>query len=1086
MNEEHTTGRTYWQSLNELANTPAVRAAIKNEFPTYDPGTMVTTSRRRFLQLAGASMALAGVTLTGCRRWPKETVVPQTSTSEGRIPGVPEQYASAFEIGGYAQPLLVSTIDGRPIKIEGNPVHPMTQTFSKAKRQLGSSSVFAQASLLEMYDPERSRAIIQRVAEGKGVAHAPEGLLAAIRSKLTGKIAILSEATSSPTTRAQVKAFVAKFPGTKVYEYEPVSRDNQYVADKQSFGSPVRQVFDLAKADIVVSFDADLLGLHPYSLRHANDWAKRRKQVDADRTMNRMYVVESGFSTTGTVADERLPSQARKIEQLVLQLAHKAGLESAQGDLSEREIAFIDQMWADLSKHQGKVVVAGGPNLRPDVLGVINAINGKLGAYGSTISLRPEVDRGSHIEQIRALVDSINAGHVDTLIVLGGNPAYDAPTDLKFADALGAVVKKGGTTLHLSLYDNETSHACQWHVNRAHYLESWGDSEAWDGSICIQQPMIRPLFNGFTPASLLAALMGETVESIMGVSADAAKEITLDQAVLYRTWSGMMNEKFIATAPAFRKALHDGFVAAPASKLEAKPTKPNVSFPAKPSEPFEVRFAADYTMYDGRYANNGWLQELPDPVTKITWDNAALISAKDAHDLGIHQDDYSTDMVKLKLGDREIEIAAYIMPGHPRGVITLPLGYGRTRAGAILLTENPGSIGYKVGFDTYDVRTTTHFWSANVPTPEKTGNRYSIATVQTHHIIEPMGYEIREKRIGQKNEGGKIVHESTLAAYLKDQSAPHKKAHNLIPLQLFPEPYVTPPAHDKAPTAFNEPHAWGMSMDMTSCIGCMACVVACQAENNIPVVGKDSVMMNREMHWLRIDRYFKSGSDSYENKIVDDNPTVTYQPMTCVHCESAPCEQVCPVAATVHDSEGLNTMVYNRCIGTRYCANNCPYKIRKFNYLDYQSKHPREHWMPWLDVPDNQQQKSVDKIKALMFNPEVTVRMRGVMEKCTYCVQRIKHATIDRRNEWVNGHRDEPTVDDFDVVTACQQACPTEAIIFGNLNDKNALVTQAHTGPRAYQVLQELNNRPRTHHLAKISNPVVAAVKTSEKKEEVH
>jgi MoCo/4Fe-4S cofactor protein with predicted Tat translocation signal len=1082
MNEEHTNGRTYWQSLNELANTPAVRAAIENEFPTYDPGTMVNTSRRRFLQLAGASMALAGVTLTGCRRWPKENVVPQTSASEGRIPGVPEQYASAFEIGGYAQPLLVSTYDGRPIKIEGNPVHPLTQTFSKANRPLGSSSVFAQASLLEMYDPERSRAIIHRSAEGRGVAHAPEGLLAALQGKLGGKIAVLHEATHSPTTRAQVKAFV-----TKAYEYEPVSGDNQFVADKQSFGQPVRQVFDLAKADIVVSFDSDLLNMHPYALRHANDWAKRRKQVDTDRTMNRMYVVESGFSTTGTVADERLPSKVWDIEKLVLQLAHKAGLESAQSGMSERELAFIDKMWADLTAHQGKVVVAGGPNLRPDVLGVINAINAKLGAYGNTITLRAETDRPSHLEQIRALVDSINAGNVDTLIILGGNPAYDAPTDLKFADALGAIAKKGGTTLHLSLYDNETSHACQWHVNRAHYLESWGDSEAWDGTICLQQPMIRPLFNGFTPASLLAMLMGETVESIMGISADVAKEVTLDQAVLYRAWSGLMNEKFIATAPAFRKALHDGFVAAQPANIRANPTKPNVSFGAQPDkESFEVRFAADYTMFDGRYANNGWLQELPDPITKVTWDNAALVSPSDAKKLGIHQDDHSTDMIKLKVGDREIEIAAFILPGHPNGVITLPLGYGRTRAGAILLTENPGSIGYKIGFDTYDVRTTTNFWSAVVAKPEVTGNRYTIASVQTHHLIEPMGFEIREKRVGEKHQGGKVVQESTLAAYLKDQTAPAKKAHNLVPLQLFPVPFATPPKHDQGPVAFNDPHAWGMTMDMTSCIGCMACVVACQAENNIPVVGKDQVIMNREMHWLRIDRYFKGSGPDLDTKILDDNPTVTYQPMTCVHCENAPCEQVCPVAATVHDSEGLNTMVYNRCIGTRYCANNCPYKIRKFNYLDYQSKHPREHWMPWLDMPDTQQQKSVNKIKALTFNPDVTVRMRGVMEKCTYCVQRIKDATIDRRNQWANGQRSQPTVDDFDVVTACQQACPTEAIVFGNLNDKDALVTRLQTGPRAYQVLQELNNRPRTHHLAKISNPVVAAGEASVEKEEVH
>ncbi len=1091
MNEDKTgsmkTGQTYWQSLNELANTPAVRAAIETEFPTYDPGAMVNTSRRKFLQFAGASMALAGVTLTGCRRWPKENVVEQTSRPQGRIPGVPEQYATAFEIGGYAQPLLVSTYDGRPIKVEGNPMHPLSATFGG---KLGAATVFAQASILEMYDPERSRTIVYRKAVDRGEARSPEAFFSAFQAKPGSKIAILTESTSSPTTRDQLKRFAAKFAGTKVYEYEAVSGDNQYAADKQTFGQPVRQVFDLSKAQIVVSFDADLLGLHPYALRHANDWSKKRKTADTDKTMNRMYVVESHLTTTGTVADERFPATVRIIEQMVLQLAHKAGLESAQGGLDERQVAFIDKMWKDLEANAGKVIVAGGPNLRPDVLGIINAINGKLRAIGATINLRPEPDRGTHIEQIRALVDSMNAGGVDTLIILGGNPVYDAPADLNFGGALASVSGKG-TTIHPSLYDNETSHACQWHVNRAHYLESWGDSESFDGSVCLQQPMIRPLFNGYTPASFLAAMAGETVETVTGLKADEVKEVALDQAVLYRVWSGITGEKFVATSPAFRKALHDGFIPAakhPVDEITRQDwnnaiKKPTVSFSQATGE-YEVRFAADYSMYDGRFANNGWLQELPDAVTKISWDNAALISHVDAEKFGIYQDDYSTDMIELDLGGQKIQIAAYVMPGQPKGVITLPLGFGRSRAGAILLTENPGSIGYQVGFNTYAVRSTNNLWVANVAKPVKTGKRYQIATTQTHHIIEPVGYEIREDRVGKQSQGGKIVHESTLAAYLQNATAPHKKAHNLIPLQLFPEPYKPGAKREGGPDAFNSPHAWGMAMDMNACIGCNACVVACQAENNIPIVGKDMVMMNREMHWLRIDRYFKASGEDYHAKINDDNPQVTYQPMTCVHCENAPCEQVCPVAATVHDSEGLNTMVYNRCIGTRYCANNCPYKIRKFNYLDYQSKHPREHYFPWLGIPDTQQKESVDKIRALAFNPDVTVRMRGVMEKCTYCVQRIKHASIDRRNEWVNGQRSKPEVDDFDVVTACQETCPTEAIVFGDLNDPNSAVTKLHQGARAYQVLQELNNRPRTHHLAKIRNPAEEPVAIE--KEEVH
>ncbi len=1085
MNDQNQTGRSYWQSLNELANTPAVRAAIENEFASYDPNEMLkgsgtNQSRRKFLQLAGASMALAGITLTGCRRWPKENVVEQTSRPQGRIPGVPEQYASAFELGGYAQPLLVSSYDGRPIKIEGNPLHPQVATFGG---KMGASSVLAQASLLEMYDPERSRAIVHRNVVDQGQAASAIDFTAAIsqQTKKSGKIAILTEATSSPTTRDALSRFVAANKGAKVYEYEAISRDNHYVADKQAFGQPVRQVYDLSKADFIVSFDADLLGTHPYAIRHSNDWAQKRKSADTTKTMNRMYVLESMYSTTGTVADERFPTTIRFIEQMVLQLAHKAGLESAQDRLNSDQTAFVEKIWNDLAKAEGKAIVAGGHHLRADVLGIINAINEKLRSFGNTITFRSEPDRATHIEQMRALVDSINTGNVDTLIILGGNPVYDAPTDLNFGGALGNL-RGRGVSVHLSVYDNETSAACQWHVNRAHYLESWGDSEAWDGTICIQQPLIRPLFDGFTPASLLSAISGETVASVLKVTEDAARELTLDQAVLYRTWAGKLNDPFVANNPNFRKALHDGFVGAGAPVTVKAVRKPTVSFPAAGGE-FEVRFVADYTMYDGRFANNGWLQELPDPVTKIAWDNAALISYNDAQKLGVTQDDNTTDLIELVVGGKKITIAAYIMPGQPSGVITLPLGYGRKRAGAIVLTENPGSIGYNIGFDTYSIRATGAQWVAYCPMPVKTGDRYSIATTQTHHIIEPVGMAIREERVGEESKGGKIVHESTLQAFVKNPHAPHKKAHVLKELQLFPSPSSS---HSKngGPAAFSDPHAWGMAMDMNACIGCNACVVACQSENNIPIVGKDQVIRNREMHWLRIDRYFKSGAPDYAGKIADENPQVTYQPITCVHCENAPCEQVCPVAATVHDSEGLNTMIYNRCIGTRYCANNCPYKIRKFNYLDYHSKHPREGHYPWLGIPDTQQKYEVDKVHALVFNPDVTVRMRGVMEKCTYCVQRIKHATIDRRNEWINGKRDKPTVDDFDVITACQQACPTEAIVFGDLNDPDSLVRRQHEGPRAYQVLQELNNRPRTHHLAKLRNPVdepKAAVK-----EEVH
>ncbi len=1054
------TGRQYWQSLNELAETPAVRAAIENEFPTYQPGTMLSSqSRRHFLKLAGASMALAGITVTGCRRWPKENVVEQTSRPIGRTPGIPERYASAFELGGYAQPLLVTTFDGRPIKIEGNPLHPQCKTFGG---KLGASTLIAQATLLEMYDPERSRAIVKKGSTAReastwqGFTEFASQHFAKLKGADSGKIAILTEQTSSPTFAAQLAAFKKAFPNVKVYEYEPISRDNELTASKLAFSAAYRQIYNIAAADVVVSFDADLLGQHPDALRHANEWSSRRRTADADKTMNRLYQIESRYSTTGTIADERVPAKIRLIEELILQLAFKAGLESGRS-LAASEIAFIDALWADISTKTGKVIVAGGYHLRPEILGVIAKINDTLGAFGSTITVLPDTDRPTHAESIKTLVDAMNAKSIDTLIMLGGNPVYDAPTDLNFNAGLAAVP----TSIHLSLYFNETSQQSTWHVNRAHYLESWGDSVAYDGTICLQQPMIEPLFAGKTPAELLAVIAGDTNAT--------------SQSVFYGTWAARLNDKNVANSKALRKALHDGFVegSAPATKLSVQSPKVNIE-PANTDEAFELRFVADYKMYDGRFINNGWLMEVPDPVSKVSWDNVAYISYADAIKLGVEQRDHTIDLITIKLGSKALTIPGYILPGQPQGVITLPLGWARKIAGAQLLSDRFGSIGSGVGYDTYSLRTSSTMYVAYGALAERAGGTADVATTQAHHIIEPVGFDVREKRIGEKSKPGLIVHESTLKAFVENPGAPHSKAHKLLPLQLFPEPYKPGAKTEGGPDAFNNPHAWGMSIDMNSCIGCNACVMACVAENNIPVVGRDQVIMNREMHWLRIDRYYKGPID-------DPNPQVTFQPMMCVHCENAPCEEVCPVAATVHDTEGLNTMVYNRCIGTRYCSNNCPYKVRRFNYLDYQSRVPGDFPTPWLGIPDTQQQQSIDKIKAMVFNPEVTVRMRGVMEKCTYCTQRIKSATIDRRNEWAQGQREKPTVDDFDVVTACQQACPTEAIVFGDLNDSESLVSKLHKNQRAYAVLEELNNRPRTKHMAKLRNPTKEPEAAAEK-----
>ena len=1094
MSDKTPIGRTYWQSLTELSETPELLEATANEFQGYDPEGLLGGSRRKFLKLAGASMALAGLTLTGCRRWPRENIVPQNSRPVGRIPGVPEQFATVWEVNGVGQPLLITTYDGRPIKVDGNPMHPQCATFGG---KLGSSTTFAQASVLEMYDPERSRAIVRK--DKGGTVRQPvdakefKAFVAEHFEKHKGnddKLAVLIEETRSPTVLATLEAFKKAYPNAKVYEYEAVSRDNELVASRLAFGKPYRQLIDLKQAKVIVNFDADLFGNHPNALRHINDWVQTRKTVDTDKTMSRMYQVESRYSVTGSNADMRLPASVREIEQMVLQLAHKAGLESGQAGLSPAQTEYVDAVWEDIQKNPSQVVITGGYTLRPEVLGVIAALNDKLGAFGKSITLIGEPDRPTHAEAIAALIQAINTKTVETIVILGGNPVYDAPADLGFINALRTVPTK----ICLSLYDSETSYECDWHVNRAHYLESWGDAQMYDGSVGVQQPTIEPLFGGKTVAEVVSLIAGEDLSA---------------QELVYRTWGTRLNEAFVANSPAFKKVLHDGFAGKDLYTFEAsagtdpsKPprvettpasakaitgltvTKPSVGFDAAGAEgTFELRFAPSYQTHDGRFANNGWLQEYPDPITKVTWDNVAQISYADAKLLGVTQRDNKQDVLEIDLGGKKLNIPAFVVPGQPKGVITLPLGYARKIAGQALLSDRPGTIGAGVGYDTYSLRTSRNLWTANGATVKLTGDTATVASTMAHHIIEPLGAEVRTARIGEKSEGGMIVHESTLVAFAANPGAPHHHAHKLLPLQLFPEPYHNPAKRENGPTAFNEPHAWGMSIDMNACVNCGACTVACQAENNIPIVGRDEVVKTRHMNWLRIDRYIKGAID-------DPNPEITHQPMMCVHCENAPCEQVCPVAATLHDAEGLNTMVYNRCIGTRYCANNCPYKVRRFNFLDYQSRTAENVLKPWLGIPDTEQQESVDKIKALVFNPEVTVRMRGIMEKCTYCVQRIKNVTNHKRIEWLDTGAPKDlkenglpkyTVDDFDVVTACQQACPAEAIVFGDLNDKTSLVTRLQSGPRAYQVLQELNNRPRTQHLAKIRNPVHEPEKTQDK-----
>jgi len=1055
------TGRAYWRSLEEYADSPAFRQAVAEEFPGYDPDEILSMSRRKFMALAGASMALAGLTLTGCRRWPKEQVLPYAARPEGQTPGVPEYYASIMERGGVATPVLVKTFDGRPIKIDGNAEGGGSGQTPYLK---GKTSVFDQAQTLTFYDPERARGVRRdgEASTWQAFRSYLKSVPALQQNGLDKGVAVLAEASSSPTLARLRQQFKEKFPGAKWYTYAPVNRDHEIEGAKLAFGQPARAIYDLSQADVIVSLDGDLFSERPDSPRLAHDWALGRKSADTTGKMNRLYAIESTFTSTGSVADHRLPVKASAVGAIVAAIAADLGItDHGATDSLNGSVPFVAKVVDDIKQAVGRAVLIPGASQPAQVHALCHTINQQTGAAANGIVRlveEPQAEQTSALDAIAALTERINAGEIDTLLILGGNPAYDAPADLDFAGAL----KKAPHTIRLGLYHDETSALCQWQLPAAHALEAWGDGRAWDGTISIQQPTIKPLFEDATRST-----GGRTAAEVLAIVLDTEYQ---DSYALTRQTHSDLDDK------AWRKALHDGVIAASdaaALDLEARPPRFE---PGHAIDGFEATLAADPCLYDGRYANNGWMQEAPKPLSKITWDNVATLSIADAKALDVENGDH----LAVTVDGRTIELPAYIMPGQAHGSVALTLGYGRTHA---------GHVGNNVGVNTYALRTTAAPAIA-AATVAKAKGHTQLATTTVHHLIDPglvngknRGTDTPaawglKKRVGEPGKSGYIIHEANLEKYKKDGSHAFKEHHADLKLQLFPGPAEAPnPRNPEGPTAFNDPHAWGMAIDMNSCIGCNACVVACQAENNVPVTGKAMVHQSREMHWLRIDTYFKGPP---EGDADGSGPQVVHQPMMCVHCENAPCEQVCPVAATVHDSEGLNTMVYNRCIGTRYCSNNCPYKVRRFNYYDYHAKDVRGgiSAKPWLNIPDTQQNGAIDQITRMVFNPDVTVRMRGVMEKCTYCTQRIAAAKINAKNQWaktqqgVAGYdRDTPHVADGEVTTACQDACATNAIAFGDLNDPDSKVFKLHQNNRAYGVLDLLNTRPRTKHLAKIRNP---------------
>jgi MoCo/4Fe-4S cofactor protein with predicted Tat translocation signal len=985
---------THWRSTAELDNTPDFRAFLEAEFPeAADPDGL---NRRRWLQLMGASFALAG--LAGCKG-EDVNVLPFVERPVDRAPGKPQRFATAMELGGSAVGLMVTSIDGRPIKVEGNPGHPQS---------LGASSALAQASILELYDPDRSRMVVG--PDGKGdwsyFCKFARPLFADIRQKKGKGLRILSGQSTSPTQARLAKLIAEKMPEAKWFGYDPVGDDNAREGAKLAFGQMVRTGYALDNADVIVSLDADLLGTDPAALQHARAFAKRR-DVDAksNKKMNRLYVIESSYSVTGGSADHRLALSPSQITAFAAALHAKVAGQGSSGNLPEKAAKYLSAIADDLAKARGRCVVAVGESQPPAVHAAAHAMNDALGNAGKTVSYYPvtDADRPLNVEAISSITEELNRGDVETLVLLGGNPAYDAPVDLGVADA----IKKAKTVIHLSLYRNETTKLCDWHVPQAHFLEDWGDTVSIDGTYSVIQPLIAPLHGGKSAIDFVSFLIGDEASGKRLVDATYSTQGNV------KSWRRTLLDGYLETSP-----LQSAEVAAKADVSIEVPS----GVWSDNSDQLELAFAVDSSVYDGRFANNGWLQELPDPLTKLTWDNAALISPKSATALGVKTE----DVITINLGDRSLDIPVYVLHGHADGTITLPLGYGRTAAGKVGGDETNEVA--PVGANTYTLRTSSAMNAAQGARAAKTGRTHRLASTQDHHAIDTTGQKERAARVG------KLIRTATVDYYHEHPDFAKHVVHHPPLESLWPE-------HE-----YNG-HRWGMSIDLNKCIGCNGCVAACQAENNVPIVGKDQVLRGREMHWIRIDRYFTGDPE--------DPDGVAHQPLACHHCELAPCEQVCPVNATVHSHEGLNDMVYNRCIGTRYCGNNCPYKVRRFNYFNYHE-----------DLKD-----ANNEISKMVLNPEVTVRHRGVMEKCTYCVQRIQAVKIDAKNN-------KRPIEDGEIQTACQQACPTRAITFGDLGPveseekrEKSAVAKAQQSDRAYAILAELNIKPRTMYLARISNP---------------
>ena len=980
-------GKKFWRSIDELADTAEFQAAVEREFPSAAQEWVDPVSRRGFLKVMGASLALAG--LAGCTKQPDETIYPYVKQPEDLVLGKPMYFATAHPFSTGGVPVLVKSDEFRPIKVDGNPEHAYNQ---------GSSDPYTQGTLLDLYDPDRSQHVLYR-GESREWAEFAQAFQEKVAGTKDGTgIYFLSAAITSPTLARQWKAAQAAWPKAKLVQYEPA-----LAGTAASKGLNVQ--YALGDADVIVSLDADFLSGASFPGFHqlVREYAKRRKDPSH---LNRLYAVESTPTTTGMKAEHRLGLRASEIPAFAAELAKAVGVAGVNAPAyawTDAQQKFLAALAKDLKANAGKSAVIAGLYQDESVAQLALAINSALGNVGKTVTVAPEPMNPVPSDQLadfKALVADLNAGKVDWLVILNANPIYTAPADLNFGDAFG----KAKVVAHLGSHVDETGQISHWHIPAAHYLESWSDVRAYDGTVSVIQPMIDPLYGGRTAHHIIQALLDEPMLSPYDAVRETSKPLI--KGDFEKGW---------------RAALHAGWIDGTAYDKTAKASAPAAFKGAVPAptakDSLEIIFRPDPNIYDGRWSNVGWLQELPKPVTNLSWDNAAIVSGATLTKLGLEED----DIVELTVGNGKVKAPVIVAPGHPDNSVTVYLGYGR---------EFAGRVGSGAGFNAYLIRNT---WAPFHATGSirKIEGKWGIAITKSHYQDQ------RGAMFGQQGTGNNsleadealgprgIVRYATLDEYKANPNFANEgegREKTDMGTSLFPN-WTYPD------------NAWGMSIDMNSCTGCNACIVSCYAENNIAVVGKQQVRIGRNMQWLRIDTYFEGDLAA---------PRAHFQPMACQHCENAPCEQVCPVGATVHTPEGLNTMVYNRCVGTRYCSNNCPYKVRRFNFLLYSDY-------------------ETESLK-LMRNPDVSVRSRGVMEKCSYCVQRISVAKIDADKE-------NRPVRDGEVVTACQQACPASAITFGNINDKQSRVAKLRADERSYQVLADQNTRPRTTYVAAVINP---------------